>query len=190
MEHRVEAEARERARIWNVSQDLLAVADTEGRFVAVNPAWTATLGWSEGDLLNKTSEWLLHPDDQEQTRAQQRRLVEGHKTLHFENRYRHKNGSYCWLSWKAVAEQGYTYAVARDVTDLKNTAEQLRSSRHELAQVSRQTTMGAMAASIAHEVNQPLAALVTNANAGLRWLAKAEPGISTSLAYDIEADRR
>ena len=63
LEQRVETEAQERARIWNVSQDLLVVADMEGQFIAVNPAWNATLGWSEADLLNKTFEWLVHPDD-------------------------------------------------------------------------------------------------------------------------------
>ncbi len=177
LEQRVEAEARERARIWNVSQDLLAVADMEGRFVAVNPAWKATLGWSDGELLNKTADWLVHPDDRAKTQAQQIRVTKGHNVLHFENRLRDTHGSYRWLSWKAVAEKGNIYAVARDVTDLKNTAEQLRASRRELAEVSRLTTMGAMAASIAHEVNQPLAALVTNANAGLRWLAKPEPDV-------------
>jgi PAS domain S-box-containing protein len=178
LEQRVEAEAHERARIWNVSQDLLVVADMDGRCVAINPAWNATLGWSEGDLLNKTFEWLVHPDDLARTRAQLASIAKGHSTLHFENRLRDKRGSYCWLSWKAVAEQGGIYAVARDVTDLKNTAEQLRASRRELAEVSRHTTMGAMAASIAHEVNQPLAALVTNANAGLRWLAKPKPDVA------------
>ena len=70
------------------------------------------------------------------------------------------------------------YAVARDVTDLKNAEEQLRASRHELAQVSRQTTMGAMTASIAHEVNQPLAAIVASASAGLRWLARGKPDLA------------
>jgi C4-dicarboxylate-specific signal transduction histidine kinase len=54
----------------------------------------------------------------------------------------------------------------------------LRASRHELAQVSRQTTMGAMTASIAHEVNQPLSAIVANANAGLRWLARGKPDLA------------
>jgi PAS domain S-box-containing protein len=177
LEQRVEAEARERARIWNVSQDLLVVTDMEGRSVAVNPAWHVTLGWSDGDLLNKTFEWLVHPDDLENTRAQHTRVVEGHTAPHFENRLRDKHGSYRWLSWKAVVEKGKIYAVARDISDLKNAADQLRNSRRELAEVSRQTTMGAMAASIAHEVNQPLAALVTSANAALRWLNKPEPDI-------------
>jgi PAS domain S-box-containing protein len=177
LEQRVETEAQERARIWNVSQDLLVVADMEGRSVAVNPAWNATLGWSEGDLLNKTFEWLVHPDDLAKTRAQQARVAGGRHTLHFENRLRDKHGSYRWLSWKAVAEKDKIYGVARDITDLKSTADQLRISRRELAQVSRHTTMGAMTASIAHEVNQPLAALVINANAGLRWLDRPEPDV-------------
>jgi PAS domain S-box-containing protein len=177
LEQRVEAEARERSRIWNVSQDLLVVADKEGKSIAINPAWNATLGWNEGDLFGKTFDWLVHPDDLAKTRTQNARLAEGQNTSHFENRLRTKHGSYRWLSWQAVAEKGQIYAVARDVTDLKNTADQLRISRRELAEVSRHTTMGAMTASIAHEVNQPLAAVVTNAHAGLRWLAAPEPDI-------------
>jgi C4-dicarboxylate-specific signal transduction histidine kinase len=106
------------------------------------------------------------------------RLVGGRKTLLFENRFRHKDSSYRWLSWTAVLDESRLYAVARDVTDLKNAEEQLRASRHELTQVSRQTTMGAITASIAHEVNQPLAAIVANANAGLRWLARGKPNLA------------
>ena len=177
LEQRVEEEAQERARIWNVSQDLLVVADMKGKFIAINPAWNATLGWSEGELLNNTFEWFVHPDDLSKSRAQLHLIAEGQNSRQFENRFRDRDGSYRWLSWKAVAEGGLVYAVARDVTDLKNTADQLRTSRRELAEVSRHVTMGAMTASIAHEVNQPLAAVVTNANAGLRWLARAEPDI-------------
>jgi C4-dicarboxylate-specific signal transduction histidine kinase len=51
----------------------------------------------------------------------------------------------------------------------------LREALNELAHVSRVTTMGELAASIAHEVNQPLAGMLTNANASLRWLAKDVP---------------
>ena len=53
------------------------VADSERRILAINPAWTAMLGWSEGDLLGKTTERLLHPDDREKTRAESARLAEG-----------------------------------------------------------------------------------------------------------------
>ena len=102
LEQRVEAEAQERLQIWNVSQDLLVVADLEGKYLNVNPAWTATLGWSEADLLDRSSRWLLHPDDQEKTHAEIRHLAAGGKSVRFESRFRHRDGSYRWISWKAT----------------------------------------------------------------------------------------
>jgi PAS domain S-box-containing protein len=177
LEQRVETEVRERARIWNVSQDLLVVADAEGRFLNVNPAWTATLGWSQAELLGNTSEWLLHPDDREKTRAEHARLAEGRRTLRFESRLRHKRGTFCWLSWTAVPDRGLIYAVARDITDLKDAEAALQISQRELARVSRQNTMGAMTASIAHEINQPLGAIGLNGSASLRYLSRPEPDL-------------
>src|SRR5215472_7326879 len=67
LEQRVEAEIRERLQIWNASQDLLVVAALDGTYLSVNPAWSAILGWSTSDLVGKTSQWLLHPDDEEKT---------------------------------------------------------------------------------------------------------------------------
>src|SRR5215467_6533980 len=85
LEQRVEAEIRERLQIWNASQDLLVVADLDGTYLSVNPSWTAMLGWSASDLIGKTSQWLLHPDDRERTRAEYCRLIEEKKTSRFEN---------------------------------------------------------------------------------------------------------
>ena len=177
LEQRVAAEARERSRIWNVSQDLLVVSDAEGRIISVNPAWTETLGWSEGELLGKRGFWLVHPDDVQKSDNERISLIEGRKTQYFENRVRDKHGKYHLVSWRAVPDQGSIYAVGRDVTEIRRAEEQLRASRRELARVSRQTLMAAMTASIAHELNQPLSAIVSNANAGLRWLARSQPNI-------------
>ena len=148
LEHRVEAEARERARIWNVSQDMLVVTDLEGTFLSLNPAWTTTLGWSEDDLVGRTYEWLVHSDDRNSTHAEVVRLAEGSTTLQFENRMRHKGGSFRWLSWTAVPDRDRIYAVGRDVTGIKAAEEELRSSRQELARVGRLMTMAAIMASI------------------------------------------
>lgn len=175
LEQRVEAQTRERFQIWNVSQDLLLVADRDGKYLSVNPAWTASLGWSEAELLGKSSQWLLHPDDREKTRTETSQLASGRITQRFETRFRHKDGSYRWLSWKAVQDQGRIYAMARDVTELKDAENKLRDARRELAQVASRTTLAAMSAAIAHEIRQPLGAIVTNANAGLRWLDRTVP---------------
>src|SRR5262249_6519499 len=105
------------------------------------------------------------------------RLAAGEITQRFETRFRHKDGSYRWLSWKAVQDSGRIYAMARDITELKNTENRLREARNELAQVAHRTTLAAMSAAIAHEIKQPLAAMVTNADAGLRWLERAVPDL-------------
>jgi PAS domain S-box-containing protein len=177
LSERVAIQARERDRIWNVTQDVFAVADADGRIRRVNPAWTTTLGWPESDAVGKTPESLVHPDDLERTHAELKALLAGRKTTQFENRLRRRDGEYSWLSWRAVLDQDAIFAVARDITELKHAEEQLRASQRELARVSWQTTMGAMTASIAHEVSQPLGAIVANANAALRWLERPEPEV-------------
>jgi PAS domain S-box-containing protein len=177
LEQRVETETRERLQIWNVSEDLLVVMDLEGTYLSVNPAWTATLGWPEVDLLGKSSQWLLHPDDRAKTSAEIRQLAGGRKTLRFESRFRHQDGTYRWLSWKAVPDRGRIYAMGRDITELKEAENELREARRELAHVTRRTTLAAMSAAIAHEIKQPLGAIVMNASAGLRWLKAASPDI-------------
>ncbi|HEY2137937.1 MAG TPA: PAS domain S-box protein [Xanthobacteraceae bacterium] len=175
---RVEAQARERDRIWNLSQDLLVVTDLSGRILNVNPAWPATLGWSSDELLGKTAEWLAHPDERERWRAESANLVAGRSTPHFESRLLCRDGSYRWLSWLAVLDREFIYAVARDITNLKQAEEQLAALRRQLAHASRRNSMTAMSASIAHEVKQPLAAIVSSANAGLRWLKRPEPDLA------------
>jgi PAS domain S-box-containing protein len=177
LEERIQIETRERLQIWNVSQDLLVVADMAGKYLSINPAWSATLGWSELDLLGKSSEWLLHPDDKERTRVEIGHLAMGRKTTRFESRFYHKDGSYRWLSWKSVPDGGRIYAVARDVTELKDAENKLRETQQELARVAGRATVAAMSAAIAHEIKQPLGAIVANAIAGLRWLDRSEPDL-------------
>jgi PAS domain S-box-containing protein len=177
LERRVEDETRERLQIWNVSQDLLVVADLQGKYLSVNPAWFSTLGWSNSELLGRTSQWLLHPDDQDRTYDEISQLAAGRKTIRFENRFRHKDGSYRWISWNAVPDGSRIYATGRDVTELKDAENLLRETRRELAQVGRRTMLTAMTASIAHEINQPLTAIRANGSAGLRWLARTKPDL-------------
>ena len=116
-----------------------------------------------------------------------------------EKRYRRKDGRVMWadVSTVFVPASGSTSAffsvVIVDINERKRAEEELRQreislreAQTELAHVSRVTTMGELAASIAHEVNQPLAGIVTNANASLRWLVRDSP----NLAEACDAIRR
>jgi PAS domain S-box-containing protein len=177
LEQRIEEETQERMQIWNVCQDLLVICDLDGKFLKINPAWTATLGWHESELLGKSSQWMIHPDDREQALVETENLAAGRILNRFGLRFREKNGRYRWLSWRAVPHQSRIYAMARDETEQKRAEDGLREAQQELERVSRQTTIGAMTASIAHEINQPLSAIVANGNAGLRWLARESPNL-------------
>ncbi|MDE2470526.1 MAG: PAS domain-containing protein [Bradyrhizobium sp.] len=157
---RVEEKTRERDRIWNVSQDLLLVADRNGIWKTVNPAWTRTLGWSEAELLNRTSQWLEHPDDNGKTRAQVEKLGRSEATIKFESRFRHKDGSYRWLSWTGVPDQDHIYAVARDITAEKAAADRLRAAEEALRQSHKMEAVGQLTGGIAHDFNNLLTGIV------------------------------
>jgi PAS domain S-box-containing protein len=103
------------------SLDLLCVAGLDGYFQRVNPAWTTRLGWTAEELEAKPFLDFVHPDDAEATAAEFAKLVAGVKTVLFENRYRHRNGSYRWLQWNAwlVPGRHRVHAMARDITRQK-----------------------------------------------------------------------
>jgi C4-dicarboxylate-specific signal transduction histidine kinase len=82
--------------------------------------------------------------------------------------------------------------AAQDVTQRRLSEEALARARSELAHVARVTSLGVLTASIAHEINQPLAAIITNAESGLRWLARPQPdvGKARELTRRVVADAR
>jgi C4-dicarboxylate-specific signal transduction histidine kinase len=72
-----------------------------------------------------------------------------------------------------VPDRGRIYATGRDVTELKDAEDALRKTRRELAEVARRSTLAVMTAAVAHEIRQPLTAIVMKASAGRRWLDKS-----------------
>jgi signal transduction histidine kinase/CheY-like chemotaxis protein len=130
-----------------------------------------------------------HPEDKELVRQTINRVSQERKHFDFEHRLLTPKGSVKYLrvvgrpSENGLGSFEFVGAVT-DITERKRAEEELRQkeaslreAQTELAHVSRVTTMGELAASIAHEVNQPLSGIVTNANAGLRWLAGEYPNL-------------
>lgn len=114
-------------RLFEISRDLLCVANTMGYFIQVNPAFSRLLGYSREELLQTSFLEFIHPDDVDSTLGELRRLRSGIDTLNFENRYRCKDGSWRWLAWSTPGSNGdgLLYAVAKDVTEHKDLESQL-----------------------------------------------------------------
>lgn len=122
---RLEAEVAERTadrdRMWRSSQDLFVVLGGDGVFRAINPAWTAVLGYDADQVVGQRFDRFVHPDDVERTFAVVARATGG-LIRQFENRYRHRDGSYRWIAWTAEPHEGLIYGVGRDVTADKEQA--------------------------------------------------------------------
>ena len=80
------------------------------------------LGYSIEELTSSPFLEFVHPSDRATTLGEMQRLVTGHSTISFENRYRAKDGSYRWMLWNATPfpEQQLIYAAARDITERKH----------------------------------------------------------------------
>ena len=124
-------------RLFNLSLDMLCVADLEGYFRVVNSAFEKTLGHSRQLLLETPFIEFVHPDDKAATQEAVAQQAAGEPVAYFENRYRCKDGSYKWLAWTAVpaSENGLIYAVARDITKQKAIQCELEAQRELLNNV-------------------------------------------------------
>jgi PAS domain S-box-containing protein len=106
-------------RFFEMSLDMLCIADTQGYFRRINRAFERVLGWSRAELLRRPFLEFVHPEDVEPTLQEIGRLAAGVSTTSFENRYRCSDGTYRHLLWSAFpeAETNLLYCVARDMTE-------------------------------------------------------------------------
>jgi PAS domain S-box-containing protein len=130
-------------RIFSMSQDLIAVADFDGRFTRVNPAASEILGYTEEELLARPYVDLVHPADRDSTAAEADAIAHGKPTLSFENRYVHKDGSLKVLDWTTTpdVENRLMYAVARDVTERREAEAEVERLADEQAALRRVATL-------------------------------------------------
>jgi two-component system, cell cycle sensor histidine kinase and response regulator CckA len=119
-------------RYFTSALDLLCIADTDGYFRRLNPAWETTLGYSIGELKGRRFLDFVHPDDLEPTRLALGRLGEQKEVLGFVNRYRARDGSYRWIEWRSFPSGTVIYATARDITERKRAETALEESRRML----------------------------------------------------------
>jgi PAS domain S-box-containing protein len=125
----------------------------------------------------------IHPDDLPRTIEEVRRGVSSGQAYELEHRMRRADGTYRWFHYSAAplrdahGQISRWYGMLTDIDDLKRADEALRSTQMRLSRATHLAALSELSASIAHEINQPLAAVVTNASACLRWLSATPPNM-------------
>src|SRR5690554_2918777 len=169
--------------------DLISRHTPEGTFLDASPAAWALLGrWPE-QLRGTRIQELIHPQERDELVQRYSRALEQDGYLTLSYRIRHRDGHYLWFETASRAiRETYTgsvvevVSVSRDITERVRSEEHNRRLQEELTHATRLATLGELASGIAHEINQPLAAIVNYASASQRYL--------TALQADAELVQR
>ncbi|MBV8826871.1 MAG: PAS domain S-box protein [Bradyrhizobiaceae bacterium] len=162
----------------------IALIDPESlRYLTTNAAFRAMLGYSDPELRELTPIDLTLAEDDDRSRGLLSELREGKRENYvIIKQYRRKNGTWMWGEAyvsliPGIDSKPSLFLGLVDISERRRAEDRLQTMQAELAHVQRATMMGEITASIAHEINQPLAAMVTNARAGLRWLGNETPDL-------------
>ncbi len=156
--------------IFEAAPIAIAVVNREAEILRAAPAFEALLGYTEDELRHKTVCELTHPADLHRTIDLFGELVDGKRgTFHVEKRYLPKDAGLVWCNTTvapvrtANGECQHAIVMLEDITKRKQAEEEARRLKNQLAHAARVTTVGKMAAGLAHELNQPLAAIANYA---------------------------
>ena len=129
---------------FNETTDLICIANLDGYFLKINPAFANTLGYSESELITKKFINYVHSEDVEKTLNEMNNLREGINTINFSNRYLRKDGSNIWLQWISTInlKTKIVFAIARDISEIKNTQEKLILSEKLLNESQKMAKIG------------------------------------------------
>lgn len=176
------ASLREQAALLDLTHDAILVRDTEDTILYWNQGAEELYGWTRAEAVGRTTAELLMTGFPCAMATIRRELL---STGRWEGELSHsrKDGSRVVVMsrWTLQRDErgrpAVTMETNSDITQHRNAEDALHEARSELTHATRITTLGELTASIAHEINQPLAAVVTNGAACLRWLGRSVPDI-------------
>jgi len=168
--------------IFETSTLGITIFDQDLHYIATNPAFRTMLGYTDEELRQLTPLDITVGEERGTALSRLADLQQG-KVDHYQvvKQYRRKDGKVIWghssVARAMESRPEMFIATMIDVTESKGAQDKLRATQTELARVTSLTAAGQMAASMAHEIKQPLAAIVTGGSAGLRWLSKPTPDL-------------
>jgi PAS domain S-box-containing protein len=179
------------AAIVESSHDAIVSKSLSGVITSWNEGAARLFGYAAEEAVGQNITLIIPPERRDEERTIIEQLTRGERVDHFETVRMRKDGSLLDVSLTISPMKDASGRVVgasklgRDITERKRAEEALRQAQTDLAHASRLTTMGEFTASLAHEVNQPIAAAVTSANSCLRWLEAEVPNLEKARAAAI-----
>jgi len=146
--------ARNLTTFFEVSLDMLCIRDMDLNFVKVNRAWAEALGYSVEELEGSPMLPLIHPDDAAASSGHMERMRADDEVMGFVNRYRHRDGNYRHLEWRARRVGDMVFGVARDVTERLAIEAEMAAAK-QAAEAANQAKSDFLA-NMSHEIRTPL----------------------------------
>ncbi|MGB3151814.1 MAG: PAS domain-containing sensor histidine kinase [Maribacter sp.] len=188
---------------FELSLDLLCIANFDGYFVDVNPAFLRMIGYTKEELFKKKINEFIYEEDRPSTQKIREGIHKSQSIINFENRYCTKSGGLVWLSWSAVpmVEEKLVYAIAKDITHDKilknersNEMAKLRTKSENLATLNLITS---------HDLRSPVNSMISlfdfidykeiknkETLEVLKYIELAANGVKNSLDNYLEALKR
>ncbi len=195
----IESEERVRLAVSSAGAGLWSLDTGTGRIWATDKT-RELLGIALDEELNLEKFLVLvHPEDRERTRRAIKQTLQPDQETSIEYRVRLPDGNIRWIASRgrlqqlSARESIRLMGVSIDITQRKQAALEAQKHREDLARVSHLASLGELSAALAHQINQPLTAILTNAQAAARYLSKKKPNldeVSETVADIIEDDKR
>jgi len=172
------------AAIVESAHDAIVSRRLNGVITSGNKGAERLFGYAAEEAVGQNITLIIPPERRDEERTILEQLTRGERVDHFETVRMRKDGSLLDVSLTISPMKDASGRVvgasklARDITERKRAEEALRQAQTDLAHASRLTTMGEFTASLAHEVKQPIAAIVTDANTCVRWIARDQPDLT------------